>query len=104
MPDILEYNCTIDDNSKVSIYLNVKRDLTNAFVHETYIFADKGGAYNLVYTNKTINFCSFLSNRKIDIVLRILLAVGEKFGQVPTHCPIKKVKIVNFFRMSSLNG
>ena len=91
MPDIMEYNCTIDENSKVSLHLNIKRDQTNAFLHVTYVFADKDGNYNLVYTNKTINLCAFLSNRKIDFVLRILFAVGERFGQLPTHCPIRKV-------------
>lgn len=91
LSDNVAFNSTVDENSKISFYLNIKRDQTNAFVHVTYLFADKDGNYNMVYVNKTLDFCAFLANRRLDVVLRIAFAVGERFGHLPSHCPIKKV-------------
>ncbi len=84
-------NCTIDQSQRISFYLNLKRDLTNAFVHILAVFDGDGMAkQNLVYGNYTADICSFLTNRKGSRVLSVLMSMGEKFGELAQRCPLKR--------------
>lgn len=42
-------NCTIDRSGRISFYLNLKRDLTNAFVHVLAVF-DGDGIENRIWS------------------------------------------------------
>lgn len=90
----MDFNITIDENGLIFFYYNFIREFRNPFIHVEYLFDDGYGNYNMVYVNKTLNICSFLANRNVDIVLRILFTVGERFGVLPKRCPLKVSLIV----------
>ncbi len=91
-PKIIEVNFTIDENGKVSFYINLKRDLNIAFVHLLCVFDGEGvEKQNLIYGNKTVDLCSFFVNRRQSIFLTFLMNVAEKYGNLAKRCPLKKV-------------
>lgn len=93
-PQTIDLNCTIDNYELISFYINLKRQLPSIFLHLKYVFDDGHGNYNLLYANKTVDLCAFLTNRKMDVLLRILFTVGEKFGDLPKRCPLSKVSVM----------
>lgn len=92
-PEIADSNFTIDRNGRIWFYLNVKRDIATASIHTTHLFDAGIGKQNLVYSNTTVNICTFFSNRKGSIMLTYVFRLWEKFGVFPRSCPVKKVSI-----------
>lgn len=89
-PNISDFNLTIH-NELINIYFNVMQDIHHPFMHVEYVIDSGNGTYDMVYANKTFNICTFLKNRKIDILLQLFMKIAEKFGELPKSCPIPKV-------------
>lgn len=102
-PEALDYNLTIANDEYISFYVNFKQQFSNVHLHLKYVFADRHGNYNLIYVNKTINLCEFLANRKMDVLLRILFTVGERFGNLPKRCPLFKVSIKHYCKFNCIH-
>lgn len=91
-PDIVDLNVTIHNQSCISVNVNVGRVITQLFLDIDIIFDSGGGTYDLVYMNKTMDLCMFLSNRKLNAIIDITYRILTAYGELPKNCPVQKVR------------
>lgn len=88
---------TIRNKTFANVHFNVLRELTQLFVDFEYIHDSGDGKYDMVYANKTIDICEFLSNRKVNVLLDIAYKILTESGDLPKKCPIPRVgEIITF--------
>lgn len=94
-PSIVDFNLTIV-NDTINLYFHVHQNLQNPTAHMEYVLDSGNDNYDMILANKTYDACSFLQNRKMDVLFQIFLKIAEKFGDVPKRCPFQKVQNLTF--------
>lgn len=89
-PEIVDLNVTINENS-FDANINILRDMSQPFL-DLEVVHD----FDMVYLNKTIDVCTFLSNRKSNILVDLIYRILSDHGELPKRCPIRRVKQTNF--------
>lgn len=77
----------------LDLNLNFQRDISQLFIDLTVLHDSGDGKYDMVYTNKTVDVCMFLINKKLNILFDIVYKLMSDYVELPTKCPIRKVII-----------
>lgn len=90
-PEIVDFNVTIKNNTFFDVHINFLRDISQPFIDLTVLHDSGNGNYDMVYTNKTVDICLFLINKKYNILFDIFYKMMEDYVEMPKRCPIRKV-------------
>ncbi|XP_037044276.1 uncharacterized protein LOC119080157 [Bradysia coprophila] len=99
-PNVVDVNITMKNRTHLDVHINFGRDIPQAFIDLTVLHDAGDDKFDLVYMNKTVDICQFLTNRKsnifFDIVYKVML---EYAATLPDRCPIRKKKyqLINTF-------
>lgn len=85
------------NRTHLDVHINFVRDIPLAFIDLTVLHDSGGDKFDLVYMNKTVDVCQFLTNRKtnifFDIVYKLMLDYATT---LPDRCPLRKVNLLRF--------
>lgn len=96
-PQIIDFNLTIKNKTIADVRLNFLRDISEMFMDFEVLHDSGDGKYDMVYTNKTIDLCMFLSNRKSNALFDITYRILSDYGDLPKKCPLRMVNRKLFF-------
>lgn len=90
-PEFLDFNVTFQNKTLFDVHINFPRDLSLVYL-DLLVLHDSGDAnYDMVYMNKTVDFCHFLTNRKSNIFFEIAYRRMADYADLPKRCPVRKV-------------
>lgn len=96
-PEVADFNITIKNRIVVDVHINVLRDIPQLFVDFEDLHDSGDGAFDMVFTNQTVDLCMFLRNRKSNVFFDIVYRMLSDYGDVPKQCPIRKVTRTFYF-------
>lgn len=88
------------NNTHFDVHFQFVQDIAQPFIDLIVVHNSGNGKYDMVYTNKTIDVCKFLINRKSNIFFDMTYKIMSDYVDMPKRCPIRKVpkpKILFFF-------
>lgn len=87
---------TIRNKIFIDVHLNFLKDISQALVDFEVVHDSGNETYDMVYTNKTIDACMFLENRKLNPIFDIMYRTFLDYGDLPKRCPIRRVRKLYF--------
>lgn len=93
-PEIIDFNITIKNNTFMDIHFYFVRDIAQLFIDLIVLHDSGNGTYDMIYTNRTVDVCKFLANKKINIFFEIMVNIMSDYVVLPNRCPIRKVKFI----------
>lgn len=83
---------TIKNENSMDVHLNFVKDMSQMFVDFEDLHDSGGGAFDMVFINKTIDLCMFFNNRKSNALFDIIYRIFSDYGDLPKRCPIRRVR------------
>lgn len=90
-PEIVDFNVTMKNKTFFDVHINFLRDITHPLIDLTVLHDSGNGKYDMVYTNKTVDVCTFLINKKSNILFDIIYKIMADYVELPKKCPLRKV-------------
>lgn len=89
-----------------NVLLKIKEEIANPFIRtEVYFQSPESGLYTVELMNRTIDICTFFTNKLYEPTFQIALRIVQDYGDFPRSCPIKVVchLATIFHRLKILN-
>lgn len=96
-PEIVDFNMTMRNDGHFDIHLQFVREIHQSFIDLTVLHDSGNGKYDMVYTNKTVDICKFLIDKKSNIFFDMVYKMMSDYVEMPKRCPIRKVKYIRNF-------
>lgn len=84
-------NASVSKNA-LNLYFQINEDLSHPMASvEIYLESTDNGQYNIELMNRTIDLCTFFSNKFYEPLIQIIFGILKQYGDFPDSCPVKRV-------------
>lgn len=84
-------NLTVNGNT-LNFHVQIKEEISNPVVRsEIYVQSSVNDSYNVEVMNRTIDACTFFSNKLHEPLMQIIFQIVQSYGSIPHSCPVKMV-------------
>lgn len=87
-------------NKTLDVHINVVREISHLFIDFVLLHDSGNENFDLVYANKTVDYCMFLNKRKLNVFFNIIYNMLADYGEQPKGCPLHKVYKKELFKFS----
>lgn len=91
-PQYIVYNATADRVNGVRLEAEIIREIPNLFMDLHFsMFSIRRGSETVIFDKKMVDFCKFLNNTSVDILLHAAYDMFRQNSNFTLSCPMKKV-------------
>lgn len=80
----------------LNVYFQINEEVSHPIARaEIYFQSPENGQYNVELMNRTIDVCTFFSNKLYEPLIQIVFQILQQYGDIPDRCPLKMVCYFN---------
>lgn len=93
-PQIIDFNITMKNKTFMDVHFSFVRNVAQLLIDLVVLHDSGNGTFDMIYTNKTVDVCKFLINKKMNIFFEIMVNIMSDYVVIPNRCPIRKVTLI----------